>query len=503
MQTDGFSGVTTANERTQGNDLPTGPVVVLGDLMLDLYLFGSVDRISPEAPVPVIHLTSQDERAGGAANVALNISAIGGTASLLGIVGDDPEANRLEQILTDAGVSVEFLRSPGVRTTTKTRVLSGKHHQFLRIDREDRGAFPRALEEQLMHRLEVQLDSAKALVLSDYGKGCLSDFILEQSIAIARKKGIPVLVDPKRADFSAYAGATYIKPNLKELATASGMALGSSSFDAIEEAARRLCNLTGSNLLVTMSEKGMALFPASGAAPTYQSVTAQEVFDVSGAGDTVIGVFSALLAGGTAVERALHLANLAAGVVVSKVGTATLTATELLDALRQETIASRKKRPPGQVQDWASILDQRGEWRKQGLTVGFTNGCFDLLHPGHIALLRQSASHCDRLVIGLNSDASVQRLKGPSRPVQHEAARAAVLSALGDVDAVVIFGEDTPLDLITQLEPDVLCKGADYTEDAIVGADFVKARGGRVIRIPLVEGQSTSALVRRSQEHSA
>jgi len=475
-----------------------GRVAVLGDVMLDIYVSGKVDRISPEAPVPVVHFVSENERVGGAANVALNVAAIGGSARVLGVVGADREGDRLAALIETAGVTSDLVVSSSRATTTKTRVLSGSHHQFLRIDREERKVMEPETEHALLERLDAALAGAGSLVVSDYGKGCVSDAVFGAAIAAARAHGIPVLVDPKRPDLSAYAGADIIKPNLRELARATARSLDSDA--DIAAAARDVIAATGASLLLTMAERGMVFFPRDGSEPLTMPAVAREVSDVSGAGDTVIGVFASLLSDGAPLPEALQAACVASGIVVSKAGTATVSAAELRRAMARAAIPSDGTAPAssarvGLVQDWDALRRLCDHWRHEGLRVGFTNGCFDLLHPGHVSILHRAKAACDRLVVGLNSDASVSRLKGPSRPVQAEEARATVLAALADVDAVTLFSEDTPLELIQALQPDVLVKGADYTVDSIVGADVVKARGGEVLRVPLVEGQSTSRLV--------
>lgn len=495
----------TQNPMTESaaSSFPTGTVAVLGDVMLDLYVSGHVGRISPEAPVPVLHFLAESERAGGAANVAVNIAAIGGDVRLLGLIGTDNEADRLQLIVSDAGVSANLIRTTLCPTTTKTRILSGKHHQLLRIDRESLIEIPKKLEREILTQLERTLRDAKFLILSDYGKGCLSDSVIREAIAMANDAGIPVAIDPKRKDFTGYAGATYITPNLTELTLASAMPCRTK--EEIAAAVRHLIAQTGSSILLTMSERGMALFPKHDPddEPLIIPAVAREVFDVSGAGDTVIAVFSALIAGGASLEMALHAATTAAGIVVSKAGTATLSARELADGLARENVGPQtRSQRPSNVAGWEELRQWREEWRRQDLRVGFTNGCFDLLHPGHVSLLQQTRTLCDRLIVGINSDASVRRLKGPTRPVQSESARATVIAALAGIDAVVVFDQDTPLELIQMLEPDLLAKGADYETNAIVGGDFVRARGGQVVRIPLIEGESTTGLIRRSNSET-
>jgi len=471
------------------------PIVVLGDLMLDIYVFGSVGRISPEAPVPVVRYASEVERAGGAANVAHNIAAIGGKVHLIGAVGCDTDAERLERVVTSYGICADLVRCASCPTVTKTRILSGKHHQFLRIDREGSAPLPSKTEAELLGLLDRALEGAGALILSDYAKGCLSDRVLAAAIDRGRRCGVPVLVDPKRSDFTAYAGADFIKPNLAELAAASGVPCDTEA--AIERAARRLIDQTGANLLLTMSERGMGMFHADGTMPLLMPTVARDVYDVSGAGDTVIAVFSLLLSTGASLRQAMHVANVAAGIVVSKPGTATASLDELARALEDKA----KSDTPGSetlLLGWDAARALCDRWRDSGQRVGFTNGCFDLLHPGHIRILQGARRTCDKLIVGLNSDSSIVRLKGNGRPVQSEAARAEVIGALGCVDAVVLFEQDTPFELIRCLEPDVLIKGADYAEDQIVGADLVRARGGRIERIPLKDGHSTTRLIEKA-----
>jgi D-beta-D-heptose 7-phosphate kinase/D-beta-D-heptose 1-phosphate adenosyltransferase len=470
------------------------PLLIVGDLMLDVYLAGHVARISPEAPVPVLRFLRETETAGGAANVALNVTALGGTARLLGVVGADEGAGRLAALMQRAGIMTDFVTADDRPTTTKTRVLAGQHHQLLRIDRETVAPLAPEAEAALIARIEAAAPGAGAVVLSDYGKGCLTDRVIAAAVAVARGAGVPVLVDPKRKDFAAYRGADYIKPNLAELAAATGIDCGTDAGAAAAAAAAM--EATGAAILLTRSEKGMTLYAPDGETIA-MATEAREVFDVSGAGDTVMATFALMLTGGASRAQAMRLANVAAGIVVSKAGTATASRAELEAALAAR--APRQPVAPSPVLGWDEARARCDEWRQKGLRIGFTNGCFDLLHPGHIAILKGAAAACDRLVVGLNSDASVRRLKGPTRPIQAEAARAEVMGAIGVVDAVVIFDQDTPLELITHLMPDVLVKGADYAEDQIVGADVVRRAGGRVERVELVAGHSTTGLVARSR----
>jgi len=474
-------------------DHPEAAIVVLGEAMLDIFVTGEVERISPEAPVPVVRHRRDKLTPGGAGNVACDIAGLGGAPTLITLLGDDAEGRSLIALLRTAGVKVEPIVTSARMTISKTRVMGGSHH-LLRIDREDSGPIPAAVEDAVLAKLEEVLPKARALAISDYAKGMLTDRVLACAIAMARAAGIPVIVDPKRRDFSLYAGAHILKPNRAELAAASGVPCHSD--EDVASAAEVVIRQTGAALLVTRSEKGMSYF-ADGEQPIHMPTHAKLVFDVSGAGDAVLATLAYGLVGALPIEQTMRLANIAAGIVVSKPGTATVTLDELrAEAALHETSDAFRKGGLATVEEARAI---REHWRRQGLSVGFTNGCFDLLHPGHVAILRGAARLCDRLIVGLNADDSVARLKGPTRPVQGAIARAAVLGAIACVDLVVLFEDDTPYDLIGALMPDVLIKGADYAEDQIVGADVVRAAGGRVERIGLIDGQSTSELIRRAK----
>ncbi|MFN3352083.1 MAG: D-glycero-beta-D-manno-heptose-7-phosphate kinase [Brevundimonas sp.] len=480
------------SDRTGRFPFIDAPILVLGDVMLDGYVIGDVRRISPEAPVPVLRHSQDRESAGGAANVALNIVSLGGKATLVGLVGDDAEGRRLAGIAAAAGVVCDLVEDPSRPTIAKTRVMAGAH-QMIRIDREVLSPLSPEVEDRLIARAVAGLEGARALAISDYAKGVLSDRVLTEVIAAAKAHGVPVLIDPKRTDFAAYAGADVIKPNRGELSAATGLPCGTDA--EAEAAARRAIAVTGADILLTRSEQGIAYYPEDGEALTAPTQAA-EVFDVSGAGDTVLAAYALAVAGGMPAAQAMRLANAAAGVVVSKAGTAVVALDELEAAMEP---LDHRPEAAGRLLSWDEAARLRDGWRRQGLTVGLTNGCFDLLHPGHVAILREAAAACDRLIVALNTDESVSRLKGPTRPVQAETARAEVVGAIRGVDAVVLFGEPTPLELIQTLVPDVLVKGADYTEDQIVGADVVKAAGGRIVRVPLREGHSTTRLVERSK----
>lgn len=475
------------------DSFPRYSAVVIGDVMLDCYLYGDVSRISPEAPVPVVRSMSERHVAGGAANVAVNLATLGLNVELVGLVGEDDAQDQLTQCLLTAGnIRCDGLvRSAQRRTTRKMRIV-GAHQQMVRLDYEDMTP-PDATEyERLIEVASRAIDAADVVVLSDYGKGVLSDKFLRFCLDFASKSRKIVIVDPKRNDFSAYKGATIITPNRKELFEATGIACEDDAGAA--RAAARAQEVSGANILLTRSEKGMSYFPLQGEALHLPTV-AQDVFDVSGAGDTVVAVMAACLAANIPTAEAIRIANHAAGIVVSKLGTATVTPEEIAASLAQDHI---RQTEDGALLDWDQAATLRWSWAKDKKIVGFANGCFDLLHPGHVSLIRQAAAACDRLIVALNADESVKRLKGASRPIQSELARAEVMGALKGVAAVVIFSQDTPQELIQLLQPDVIVKGADYTQDNVVGADIVLARGGRVVLASLTPHMSTSKLVAKA-----
>ncbi len=466
-------------------------VAVIGDLMLDCYLYGEVSRISPEAPVPVVRAMSEKAVAGGAANVVTNLATLGLHVHAVGLTGRDEAREQLIACMRSSGDvdCDDVIASPNRRTTKKMRIM-GAHQQMVRVDHEDAVPCDPSVKERFLQAATSAIGDADIVVLSDYGKGVCSDELLSHVIGEARALGKTILVDPKRKDFAAYRGASILKPNRKELSDATG--LSCETDEEADIAAARAREVCGANILLTRSEKGMSYFPANGH-PLHLATLAQHVFDVSGAGDTVMAVLAASLAAGIPISDAMRMANHAAGIVVSKLGTACVTRDELAASLAAEHTSPSVD--DGRLLDLDGAVALRWSWAKDKLTVGVANGCFDLLHPGHISLIRQAAESCDRLIMALNSDESVRRLKGPQRPVQTEQARAAVIGAIKGVSAVVIFSEDTPLELIQALRPDVLIKGADYTEDRVVGADIVRARGGRVVLADLAAGHSTSKLI--------
>jgi D-beta-D-heptose 7-phosphate kinase/D-beta-D-heptose 1-phosphate adenosyltransferase len=470
-------------------------VLCVGDVMLDRFLHGDIERISPEAPVPVIHLRETREMLGGAGNVASNIASLGGKAILVGLVGADEPGNRLRQIVAGRHAIIPALIETRHRPTIcKTRFIAGRQ-QVVRADEESREPLHDDEEEALTAAIAQNLSQAQAVIFSDYGKGVLSNSVVRRGIAAARAHGLKVFVDPKSDDFRRYSGAACITPNAREMAAVARAPVDSEA--EIAGAARRVMQECGvDSILVTRSEKGMMLVEADCVASV--SARAREVFDVSGAGDTVIATLALAHADGRPLAQAMHIANAAAGVVVSKLGTATADIAEVMHELsaQDELAGGGAGVVPGVMKlEVAQALVAR--WRTQGFRVGLTNGCFDILHPGHVSLMAFARSHCDRLIVALNADESVRRLKGPARPVNALAQRAQVMAALRYVDGVVCFAEDTPLELIRALAPDVLIKGADYTVQQVVGADLVLAAGGRVVLAELVAGQSTSGIIAR------
>ncbi len=467
-------------------------VLVLGDVMLDRFVYGSVVRVSPEAPIPVLEVSRSLDSAGGAANVARNVAGMGASVTLIGVTGDDPWAADLRtQIGVAATIDAHLIVDSSRPTTVKTRYVADGQ-QVLRADREVRAPLGPEVESRLLAQFRESLRHADVVVLSDYAKGVLSDRVTAAAIRAAREANKPVIVDPKAKDLRKYSGATVLTPNRLELQTACGFDCASD--DSVESAARSfLDGAVCESMVVTRGKDGMSVV-GRGAAAVHLRTMARQVFDVSGAGDTAVAAMSLGLAAGADIVAASTLANLAAGIVVGKLGTAVVTASELIEQLTPLNARSGDNK----IFTLESVLQLTRTWREQSLRVAFTNGCFDLLHPGHVSLLDQAKRSADRLVVGLNADDSIRRLKGPDRPIQNEIARATVLSSLKFVDAVVIFAEDTPIDLIEALAPDVLVKGADYTVDRVVGADLVLSRGGKVVLADLVEGQSTTSMVRRA-----
>jgi D-beta-D-heptose 7-phosphate kinase / D-beta-D-heptose 1-phosphate adenosyltransferase len=465
-------------------------VLVCGDVMLDRFVYGSVERTSPEAPVPVMALERTSNMPGGAANVARNVAALGSHAVLIGVVGADEAADELRRDLSLVPLQTQLIVDPSRPTTTKTRYVADRQ-QILRTDVELAAPLTEAVAASLLAQFTAALSEADIVVLSDYGKGALSDSVTARAIAAANAAGKRVLVDPKSRSFLKYKGATVLTPNKHELQSACGH--DCSSDEQVEAAARQiLAQGICSIVVATRGKEGMSIVQP-GASALHIRTVASEVYDVTGAGDTAVAAMAVGLAGGADISNVARLANIAAGIVVGKYGTATASPDEILARLRSEEDSGTSE--SSFTLERTQLLVAR--WRRLGARVAFTNGCFDMLHPGHVSLLNQAKRAADRLVVGLNSDKSVRRLKGAGRPVQNAGARAMVLSSLKAVDAVVIFDEDTPLGLITALEPDVLVKGADYTVETVVGADLVLKRGGKIVLAELVPAHSTTETIRR------
>jgi D-beta-D-heptose 7-phosphate kinase/D-beta-D-heptose 1-phosphate adenosyltransferase len=473
-------------------------VLVVGDCMLDRYWEGRASRISPEAPVPVVRVEQVVDRPGGAGNVALNIAVLGVQTRLCGVAGDDEAADSLQDILRGAGVACHLTRLAGRPTITKLRVIS-QHQQLIRLDFEQPEAA--ATAQFAPGDINAHLAGCGALVLSDYAKGTLAQ--PAAMIALARARGIPVLVDPKGTDFSRYRGASLLTPNLQEFEAVAGAC--ATEAELASRAQLLMSQYELGALLVTRGEHGMTLLRAGGE-PLHFPARAREVFDVTGAGDTVIGVLAAATAAGAALPDAVRLANLAAGIVVGKLGTAVVSAPELQRALLQEPgvgpgpgdEARREHGIHRGVLSEEQLQAVVAEARARGERLVFTNGCFDILHAGHVRYLEQARELGDRLIVAVNSDASVRRLKGRGRPINPLARRMAVLAALGAVDWVVGFSEDTPVALLRALRPDVLAKGGDYrNRQDVVGWDIVEGYGGEVRLMGVVDDVSTTAIVGR------
>lgn len=486
--------------------------MVAGDIMLDRFVSGTVDRISPESPVPILAIKKESRMLGGAGNVLSNLSGLGVHPVVLSAIGDDAEGAAVCDLAQSMKADISgLIRVSDRPTTVKTRFLAG-HQQLLRADFERIGPLEESAQNQILTHARRMIGTVQALILSDYGKGVLSDPVLRDLIALAKKAGIPVIVDPKGRDYARYAGADIATPNRKELSEAAGGAAAETDEQVVAAAQAVLRESGVKAILATRSADGLSLIrrDAGGKGfepPIHLRAQAREVFDVSGAGDTVIAVVGAALAAGGDLAEAAALANLAGGIVVGKVGTAPIRASELTEAAQEnatgtEYTADRAQAVSAIGRDEAA--EQVRRWQARGLKVGFTNGCFDILHTGHVGLLGAARDLCDRLIVAINTDDSVRRLKGEQRPLNAQQDRARVIGALGAVDLVVFFGddpaeEDTPLALLHALRPDMLFKGGDYTPDKIVGAEFIRSCGGEVVIIPFADGHSTTGIVKKIQ----
>lgn len=465
-------------------------VLCVGDVMMDRFVYGAIERISPEAPIPVLLVEREKHMLGGAGNVVANLAALDVKATLIAVIGDDVTGKEIQKQLEGLGIASALEVSADRFTTVKSRFVCGTQ-QMLRVDREKTATIPADVEDKIIRSIESFMPETGAVILSDYKKGLLTDKVISFTIDCARRHGKPVIVDPKGNDFSRYSGATVITPNRKEIETATAMR--AETDDEVRAAALKLimsCNV--GTVLVTRSKDGMSIIAAN-EIPVHIPAYVREIYDVSGAGDTVIATFAAGMAVGLPVKNAALLANIAAGIVVGKPGTATARPDEIRAMLEKPSAAMKAPK-------WASLqtaAEQAERLRLKGLKIGFTNGCFDLLHPGHLSSLRQAKAHCDFLIVAINSDASVKRLKGPDRPVQDQNARAEILSALDIVDMVVVFEEDTPLTLIRAIKPDCLIKGGQYKLEEVIGYDVVMSYGGKIIRADMEEGFSTTSTIAR------
>ncbi|MEI6206136.1 MAG: D-glycero-beta-D-manno-heptose-7-phosphate kinase [Desulfuromonadales bacterium] len=464
--------------------------LVVGDLMLDEYLWGKAERISPEAPVQVVDVLREELRLGGAGNVLNNLLALGAQVAVCSVIGDDENGWSLLKEFNRRNVSIEAVFcDPCRRTSRKTRVVAA-NQQIVRIDRETRESLTIDYEQQVCEWVSAHASEFHVIVLSDYNKGVLTPLVIATAVASAVNAGLAVLVDPKGTDFSRYSGATLLTPNRKEAEAASGIVIRNT--ETLSRAAAAIMEAVGLQyLLITRSEEGMSLFSCGGEVVHIPTV-AREVFDVSGAGDTVLAALAVGIASGLTMVEAARLANIAAGIAVGKLGTSVVTPQEIIDAVARTHLDSDSKIKTRDVLT-AVVATEKARGRR----VVFTNGCFDLLHAGHVKYLQKAHSLGDILVLGLNSDSSVRRLKGEKRPLIGEEERAHILAALDCIDYVILFDEDTPLELISALKPDVLAKGGDYTLEGVVGKEFVEAYGGRVELVSFVDGKSTSNIIER------
>ncbi|MEA4837367.1 MAG: D-glycero-beta-D-manno-heptose-7-phosphate kinase [Rhodospirillaceae bacterium] len=476
------------------SSLKGASLLCVGDIVLDRFVHGGVERISPEAPIPVMLVERETATLGAAGNVARNLVALGALPRFLTAIGDDKPGREITRLVAGQNqIEAALIVEPERQTPIKTRFFAGSQ-QVMRVDHEQYSPLGADGCAQILDAAAEMMATVGAVVLSDYGKGLFSAELVRGLIDGARRQGLPVVVDPKGKDYRIYEGATIITPNRKELHQATGMPVDSD--DGVAAAARHLIATCGiGNVLATRGKDGMSLITGTGE-EIHLPAEAREVFDVSGAGDTVTAVLAAALAGGIGIADAARLANAAAAIVVGKIGIAVVEADELIAALHLGAVAEGSTKIAGMGRAQERIAD----WRRQGLKIGFAHGCFDLLHPGHVSLLSQARACCDRLVVGLNSDESARRLKGEGRPVQSESARAIVLASLAAVDLVVPFAEDTPVALIESLRPDILVRNAEDDPNPTAGSELMQSWGGRVLLAEPVEGQNTTATIVRMRK---
>ncbi len=488
-------------------------ILVIGDIMLDRFIYGHVDRISPESPVPVLSIKREDSMLGGAGNALANLKGLGASCEIISVVGDDEPAQDIARKMNDMDIGDHgLIRDRSRPTIVKTRFLAG-HQQLLRTDWEDKTPILKQSADQIKKAIETAIPKASAVILSDYGKGLLTQDIISAVIKAAKDYGIPVLVDPKHKDFSIYKGARGITPNKKELSESAGGAPLKTDQDVIDTAERIINDHDIDTVFATRSAEGMSVVSKNHEPAHFRSEDI-EVFDVSGAGDSVIATIAAVMAAGGDIHQAAILANIAGSVVVSKVGTAPIRKQDLIIAVKAHGVdfnvtrgtpspLDRTRQAP--TLDWQNLTEQVRRWRARGFRIGFTNGCFDILHTGHVSYLNKARERCDRLIVGLNTDQSVKILKGPERPINDETSRATVLGALASVDAVALFGAEESsqandaINLIETIKPDLYFKGGDYSEDQIPEAPTVKKHGGTVEIMPIYEGFSTTETIRKSK----
>jgi len=473
-------------------------VTVVGDFMADRYVYGHAQRLSPDAPVPILAAQREELKPGGAANVALALRALRCEVDCLGVVGQDGMAGALRKALEDAGCDAAGLVvDPDRPTTVKHNFIGLAQHRhpqkMFRVDQESRDPIPKAVNDKLLKLAERKLKKSDVLCLEDYGKGVLTEALCQGLIKLAGKAGVPVLVDPAAIeDYGKYRGATCITPNRYEAALATGTDASASDEKSLIAIGKKLVrSLSLDTLVLTLDKQGLLLMGKAGK-PRFVPTRAREVYDVTGAGDTVLAMLAAALANDAGWDRATELANVAAGLEVEKFGVVPID----LDEVLLDVLASNHQ-PHGKLRTLDELATELAAHRRRGKKIAFTNGCFDILHAGHVGYLRAAANEGDLLVVAVNSDRSIRKLKGPGRPVNHESDRVMVLSALESVDYVVVFDQDTPKPLLRRLKPDVLVKGAEYSRERVVGHEIVESYGGRVARVPMVKGKSTTNIIRK------
>ncbi len=471
--------------------IPKFKILCIGDVILDRFVRGSTERISPEAPIPILKIEKEDFHLGGAGNVIRNLSALGVKTDFFSIVGNDINARKIKELLkAQKNVKYQLFSQGRKSTPLKTRFISS-NQQLLRTDQETTEEASIGIQSNMLARIKRSLKDCSALIISDYGKGTLSSRILSKVIKDANRKNVPIIVDPKGLNYKKYNGSHVVTPNLHELSQATQMSVKNQK-EIISASRYLLSRHQFKFLVVTQSSKGMSVVCKNPKSKVvHLSAETREVYDVSGAGDTVVAVLAILLGAGYGIVDAARISNIAAGIVVEKAQTAVVFPYEILSRLRDRSLSFSAKK----VMDLATIKENINLWRQKGMKIGFTNGCFDLIHPGHIFLIEQAKKECDKLIVAINNDNSVRLIKGKSRPIQSDYSRASVLSALESVDAVIIFSEKTPFKLIKFIRPNVLVKGSDYKIGQVVGGNFVRKYGGRVKIVDLLSGFSSSKTI--------